>query len=115
MALRSRGVNSQQSVTVNYKHDTTGYIESGENIFNISYKGIFDIAKWLRATVSINGIYDKTKDAGTTESRSYYNVPSYYSLFNADGTTAWSNPTFGFQSSPVESDSNLKTMKYRRS
>jgi len=113
LSVRSRASKSSQNVTLNYKRDNLGYINSAQQAFNIHYKGSFELAKWLTATVSINGVYEKNKEAGDPMSLAPFSVPAYYRLFNADGTTAWTNPMFGFeQDALTENDPALRTMKF---
>lgn len=113
LSLRSRSDKSTQNFTFNYKHDNLGYIESSNHVFNINYKGFFDIAKWLTATFRIKGIYDKNSRTGDSTATNPFSVPAYYRLFNDDGSSAWTNTGLGLEyDTSTESDPALLTMKY---
>lgn len=89
LALRSSSDKFQSNLTLNYKTDNGGIINSCKNLLNINYKGSYDITPWLTATFNINGIYGKTKEAGEDYNSSYTNpwaIPSYERLYNDDGT-----------------------------
>ncbi len=89
LSLRSRSDKFQSNLTFNYKHDNSGIINAGNSALNISYKGTYDVAKWLTASFSINGIYGKTKEAGYDYNSGHRNIWSraaYETLYNEDGT-----------------------------
>jgi TonB-linked SusC/RagA family outer membrane protein len=89
LALRTSSEKSRNNVTINYKHDNEGMIEHNNDWFNLSYKGSFDLAKWLTATVSFNGIYSTKKEAGTDLSADYtsmWALPAYMPYRNSDGS-----------------------------
>lgn len=85
LSLRGRSEKMQNNLTLNYRHDNAGQINSGESIFNINYKGSYDLAKWLTATFSINGVFEKTQEPGNDQNAHYtdpWSVPAYESLSN---------------------------------
>lgn len=89
LSLRSRSEKFQSNLTLNYKTDNRGVINAYNNLLNINYKGVYEIAPWLTATFNINGIYGKTKIAGYDYNSSYTNpwaLPAYESMYNEDGT-----------------------------
>ncbi|MCI6549851.1 MAG: SusC/RagA family TonB-linked outer membrane protein [Prevotella sp.] len=89
LAVRSRSDKAQSNLTMNYRHSNGELINSGTTYLNISYKGAFEITKWLTARATINGIYSRAKRAGTDYNASYTNpwaVPAYESLYNDDGS-----------------------------
>ena len=89
LALRSSSDKARNNVTVNYKHDNAGMIEHDTDWFNLAYKGNFDLAKWITATVSFNGIYTTKKEAGMDLSADYTNIwslPAYMPYRNSDGS-----------------------------
>ncbi len=91
LALRSRSDIAQNNVTVNYKHDNAGEINSYETLMNINYKGVFDVAKWLTATLGVNAIYGRTKGPGSDYNSRHTNpfaVAAYRPFYNADGSVA---------------------------
>lgn len=90
LSLRSRSDKFQSNLTVNYKYDNSGQINSFANQFNINYKGAYDVAKWLTATFSINGVYNKSREPGSDYNAQYTNpwaMPAYESLYNEDGSS----------------------------
>jgi len=89
LSLRSKGEKYMSNLTLNYKHDNSGQINSFENAFNINYKGSYDVAKWLTATFSINGVYNKSRTPGYDYNAYYtdpWSMPAYESLYNTDGS-----------------------------
>ncbi|MDD6493638.1 MAG: SusC/RagA family TonB-linked outer membrane protein, partial [Bacteroidales bacterium] len=89
LSLRGRSDKFRNSLTVNYKYDNSGLINHFSNQFNLQYKGDFDLTRWLTATVSVNGIYGKQRQAGYDYNGSYADVwatAAYMPFYNADGT-----------------------------
>ncbi|MCM1050693.1 MAG: SusC/RagA family TonB-linked outer membrane protein [Paenibacillus sp.] len=90
LSLRNRTENSRNNVVMNYKHDNVGKFNHKDEWLNISYKGSFDLARWLTATVSINGLYANTREyGGRYETEDIYNpfaYTPYMQYRNADGS-----------------------------
>jgi len=89
LSLRNSSEKFQSNLTFNYKTDNSGIINSGQNQLNINYKGVYEVAPWLTATLGINGIFGKTKEAGYDYNSSHTNPwahPAYESLYNSDGS-----------------------------
>lgn len=89
LAIRSRADNFNSNFVINYKQDNQGVINSGYKQININYKGSYDIAKWLTATLSVNGIYDKNRTQGYDYNASFTNpwmIPAYETMYNEDGS-----------------------------
>lgn len=89
LSLRSKTNKFQSNLTLNYKYDNSGQINTFSNQLNVNYKGIYDVAKWLTASVSINAVYNKSRNPGEDYNSSHTNVwgyPAYESLYNADGS-----------------------------
>ena len=86
LALRSRSDRFQSNFVVNYLTDNQGVINSFNRQMSISYKGSYDVAPWLTATMSINGIYGKQRQKGSGASYGPWSYPAYESLSNSDGS-----------------------------
>ncbi len=89
LALRSSSDKSRNNIVLNYKHDNSGVINHKEEWLNVSYKGSFDLAKWLTATVSINSIYSTSRAYGYDYNSSANNpwaYAPYYPFYNEDGS-----------------------------
>ena len=74
---------------MNYKYDNSGLINHFANQFNAQYKGSYEVAKWLTASFTLNGIYSKQREAGYDYNGSYANIwaqPAYMPFYNADGS-----------------------------
>jgi len=116
LALRSRSDKSSQNLILNYKQDNTGMVNAYDREFNISYKGIFDIAKWLTATVNVNGIIGRSKESSSEDvggtSLSAWRMPAYMSLYDENGDYEWCNTYFGSKYSNFEQNSAFNTMRY---
>ncbi|MBR1539499.1 MAG: SusC/RagA family TonB-linked outer membrane protein [Bacteroidales bacterium] len=88
LALRSRSDRFQSNFVINWRNDNAGIINTFDRQMQISYKGSYDVAKWLTATVAVNGIYGNTRSKGSTYNglSSPWNYPAYESLYNSDGS-----------------------------
>ncbi len=88
LALRSRSDRFQSNFVVNWRNDNQGVINSFDRQMQISYKGSYDVTKWLTATVAVNGIYGNQRAKGYTYNGfdSPWNYPAYESLYNNDGS-----------------------------
>ena len=89
LSLRSRSEKFQSNLTLNYKYDNSGQINSFNKQININYKGSYEIAPWLTATASINSIIGKERVPGEDYSSYHTNpwaVPAYESMYNEDGS-----------------------------
>ena len=89
LALRSRSDKFQSNFVVNWKNDNSGVINTFDRQMQISYKGSYDVAKWLTATVAVNGIYgtSRTKGLDYNGFDSPWAYPAYESLYNTDGSS----------------------------
>ena len=114
VAIRSRSERFQSNLVFNYKRDNTGIKEAYDNQFNVFYKGSYDMASWLTANFSINGILSKSKESNSEFTEDPFNVPAYYSLFDENGdyayytASSWAN---SFYTLPNESPA-LKPMGF---
>ena len=89
LSLRSRTDKFQSNLILNYKHDNSGIINAGTSALNISYKGTYEIAKWLTASFSINGIYGSEKEAGYDYNSGHRNIwgrAAYETMYKEDGS-----------------------------
>lgn len=86
LALRSRSDKFQSNFVINYLTDNAGTINSFNNQMSISYKGSYDVAPWLTATVAVNGIYGKQRQKGSSASYGPWSYPAYESLKEEDGS-----------------------------
>lgn len=88
LALRSRSDRFQSNFVVNWMNDNQGVINTFNRQMQISYKGSYDVAKWLTATVAVNGIYGNTRSKGYTYNGfdAPWSYPAYESLYNEDGS-----------------------------
>ena len=69
LALRNKSDKARNSLVINYKYDNTGLYNHKQDWLNVSYKGSLDVAKWLTATFSFNGVFANKQEYGAT---SYY-------------------------------------------
>ena len=89
LALRSSSDISRNNVVINYRHDNVGKFNHKDEWLNVSYKGSFDLAKWLTATLSINGVYSNTREYGgdyNTDIYNPFNYEPYQPYLNEDGS-----------------------------
>lgn len=91
LALRSSSDKARNNLVLNYKYDNTGIINHKNDWLNISYKGSFDITKWLTATASFNGVFANIREYGAIDYQTkfilnpFYTTP-YQPWFNEDGS-----------------------------
>ena len=88
LALRSRSDRFQSNFVVNWRNDNAGVINTFDRQMQISYKGSYDVAKWMTATVAVNGIYGNERGKGYTYNgfENPWRYPAYESLYNTDGS-----------------------------
>ena len=89
LSLRSRSDKFQSNLTLNYKHDNSGIINAEQSALNVNYKGVYDVAKWLTASFSINAVYGREKEAGYDYNSGHANIwgrAAYDSMYNEDGS-----------------------------
>ena len=86
LAVRSRSDKFQSSFVVNYRSDNEGVINSFDKQMSLSYKGAYDVASWLTATIAVNGIYGKEREKGAGASYTPWSYPAYETLSNDDGS-----------------------------
>lgn len=88
LALRSRSDRFQSNFVVNWRNDNAGIINTFDRQMQISYKGSYDVARWLTATVAVNGIYGSQRAKGYTYNglSDPWRQPAYESLHNSDGS-----------------------------
>lgn len=121
LSLRGRSDKFTNNLTLNYKYDNSGLINHFANQFNAQYKGSYEVAKWLTASFTINGIYSKEREAGLDYDNygsTYNNIweqPAYMPFYNTDGTIkgqyyeydgndymTFASPFEGLSSNPVD-------------
>ena len=87
LALRSRSDRFQSNFVVNWRNDNAGIINTYDRQMQI-YKGSYDVAKWMTATVAVNGIYGNERGKGYTYNgfENPWRYPAYESLYNTDGS-----------------------------
>lgn len=115
LSLRSRSDHSSQNLTINYLYNNMGLVNSNKNQLNVNYKGVFDVAKWLTATFTLNGTFGRSKASNTEafgSSFSAWAAPAYYSIYDEDGNYAWNNNWFGTPYNSFEQNTHYRTMRY---
>ena len=88
LSLRSRSDKFQSNLTLNFSHDNDGIINAGTKNFNVNYKGSYDVAKWLTARFTVNGIFSRSRSMGydySIQSDSPWYYPAYESMYDSNG------------------------------
>lgn len=88
LGLRTGTERSQSNLVINYKNDNSGIINAYNRQLNLFFKGSYSVAKWMDFNYGINAILGNGRQHTNTSATTPFNVPGYYSLFNADGTRA---------------------------
>ncbi|SKC97745.1 TonB-linked outer membrane protein, SusC/RagA family [Chitinophaga ginsengisegetis] len=113
VAIRMNNGKSQNSLVVNYTTDNTGIINGYNRQINLFYKGGYSFAKWLDIDYGVNSIIGKIRTHNNEFATTPYSVPSYYSLFNADGTRAqYSTNRFNIYNTVTETTPGLYSSKF---
>lgn len=89
LALRSRNDKSSNSIVLNYRGDNSGVINAFDRQISVDYKGSYDVAPWLTASLAVNGIYGRQREKGYNYTGSYsspWSYPAYESLYDEDGS-----------------------------
>lgn len=96
LALRSNTAKSRNNVVLNYKTDSQNILNERNHYLNFYYKGSFDIAKWLTANVSVNGLYTSDRAYGgdsTADATNIWKYAPYMPFYNEDGSIIRQHPT----------------------
>lgn len=114
LALRNRSDIAQSNLTLNYKYDNTGVVGANFKQFNVDYKGVFEIAPWLTATFSANGLFERSVKTKNDDAINPWNVPAYYSLYDENGDYSWSTPySYGNKyDTNTEDNPNMLSMRF---
>lgn len=91
LAIRSNNGSSQNSLVINYTTDNSGIINAFNRRLNLFYKGTYSLGKWLDLDYGVNSVIGRARSHNNTIATNPFNVPSYYNLFNADGSRAYYN------------------------
>lgn len=89
LSLRSRSEKSQNNLSVNFQKDNAGIINTMDQRLTANYKGSFDVTKWLTANMTINGVFNKSRERGndaTSNANNVWSHSAYESMYNADGS-----------------------------
>lgn len=89
LSVRNRSRLVTNNIVLNYKYDNSGKVGQDDKWLNVSYKGIFDMARWLTATLSFNGVFSDSKDYGGDYNTDVYDIFSrapYYPFYAEDGS-----------------------------
>lgn len=91
IALRTNNGKTQNSLVVNYTTDNAAIINAFNRKLNLFYKGTYSPRTWLDLDYGVNSVIGKIRSHNNTFAINPFNVPSYYTLFNPDGTKAYYN------------------------
>lgn len=88
LALRNSSEKSSNNLVLNFIGDNTGIINGKDNSLNITYKGRFDVAKWLTANMAVTGIFSNSRSKGYDYSgvSNEWSLPAYARMWNEDGS-----------------------------
>jgi outer membrane receptor protein involved in Fe transport len=117
LSLRSRSDHSSQNLTINYKYDNMGKVNTNQSQFNVNYKGVFDVAKWLTATFTLNGTFGRSRTPNidvTGVDYTPWSAPGYYSIYDENGDYAWNNNSYDHGNAYTEFEKNphYRTMRF---
>lgn len=113
LAIRNRSEKFNSNLVFNLRRDNNGIIESYDNQINISYRGVYDMNKWLTVNFGFNGIISKAKESASEYATNPFNVPSYYRLLNEDGSYHYYSPSnFNEYYTLDDENSALRTMDF---
>lgn len=115
-AVRTNSGKSQSNLVVNYKNDNNGIINAYNRQLNIYYKGTYSVTNWLDVNYGVNTIIGKQRAQNSAYATTPFNVPSYYSLSNNDGSRAYYSTVdfniYNTANSLLDSNSKFATLKF---
>ncbi|KAA6301468.1 MAG: TonB-dependent receptor SusC [Candidatus Ordinivivax streblomastigis] len=85
IAIRNRSDKFQSNLVLNFKTDNSGILYAKDNQFNVSYKGAYDVNKWLSVNFGSNVILDRTESSNSNFATSPFNVSPYLRLLDENG------------------------------
>lgn len=97
LSLRGSSNKFRNNLVVNYKHDGMDYINHKNDWLNVYFKGAYDIADWLTATVSVNSIYSNSRSYGNDYNSYMFNpwvYAPYMPFYNEDGSVRKQYPWY---------------------
>lgn len=113
LALRTNNGKAQNSLVVNYTTDNAGIINAFNKKLNLFYKGAYNVSKWLDIDYGVNSVIGKMRSHNNSFATNPFNVPSYYSLFNPDGSRAYYNTSqFNKYNTVTETTATLFSSKF---
>lgn len=86
VAVRNRTDNFTSNLVLNYRRDNSGIIEAFNDRFSAFYKGGYEMTKWLTINFGAEVAFAKEKENNSSVAANPFNVPSYMSLLNNDGS-----------------------------
>jgi len=113
LALRVNNGRFQNSFVVNYTTDNSGIINAYDKKLNLFYKGSYNVGNWLDIDYGVNSIVGKARSHNNAFATDPFSVPSYYSLFNSDGSRAsYSTIRFNIYNTILETTPSLFSAKF---
>lgn len=110
LALRTNTGKAQNSFVLNYMNDNKGIINAFDRRINLHYKGGYSVDKWLDIDYGINSVIGRARTQNNQFALTPFNVPSYFRLFNDDGSRAYyTNNRFNVYNTITESRPELQS------
>lgn len=113
LAVRTNNDRSFSSLVINYTTDNGGVINAYDRRLNLFYKGGYHIAKWLDVEYGVNSVIGREQSHYSAYATSPFNVPSYMSLFDADGNRAqYRTSQFNIYNTITETTPALRSLAF---
>jgi TonB-linked SusC/RagA family outer membrane protein len=113
LALRTNSGRTQNNLVLNYTTDNLGMKNQYNRVLNLFYKGTFSPARWIDLDYGVNSIIGKMRTHNSSFATNPFNVPSYYNLFNADGSLAYySTERFNTYNTSLENNPAMYPLKF---
>lgn len=89
LAVRTDANKFNSSLVVDYKNSNSGIIKAYNRQLNISYRGTYQMSKWLDANYGINTVIGQIQASNSGFATSATNVSPYLQLLDAEGNRAY--------------------------
>lgn len=115
VAVRSHSDAYQSNLVANYKKQDGDMKSDSNHQLTLFYKGIYDMTPWLTIDFGINTVLSKSTQNNSSYVGAYFSMPSYYSMFNSDGSYAYYSPDpnyFNDYMPRIENEPGLNSMNF---
>ncbi len=113
LSVRANGEKVQSNLVLNYKTDNSGIINAYDKEFNLSYRGKYDVNKWLDVSYGVNIVSGKERSHNSAFATNPFNVSPYMNLLDNAGNRAYyTTSDFNMYNNITETTPNLRSLEF---